>query len=84
MKKLIDMSTIELRHKIIEQLSLIEDTSFLKAIKTIIESKVAESEYKLSEFQKQRISEARKELLNGQTIKNDVLQNEIDEWLSSK
>ena len=78
------MSTIELRHKIIEQLSLIEDTSFLKAIKTIIESKVAESEYKLSEFQKQRISEARKELLNGQTIKNDVLQNEIDEWLSSK
>ena len=78
------MSTLELRHKIIEQLSLIEDTSFLKAIKTIIESKVAEREYKLSEFQKQRISEARKELLNGQAIKNDVIQNEIDEWLSVK
>ena len=78
------MSTIELRHKIIEQLSMIEDASFLKAIKTIIESKVAESEYKLSDFQKQRISQARTELLNGQTIKNDVLQNEIDEWLSSK
>ncbi len=78
------MSTLELRHKIIEQLSLIEDTSFLKAIKTIIESKVAESEYKLSDFQKQRISQARTELLYGQTIINDVLQNEIDEWLSSK
>ena len=78
------MSTLELRHKIIEQLSLIEDTSFLKAIKTIIESKVAESEYKLSDFQKQRISQARKELLYGQTINNDVLQSEIDEWLSSK
>lgn len=78
------MSTLELRHKIIEQLSLIEDTSFLKAIKTIIESKVAESEYKLSDFQKQRISQARTELLYGQTINNDVLQNEIDEWLSSK
>ncbi|MBN2746948.1 MAG: hypothetical protein JXR34_09490 [Bacteroidales bacterium] len=78
------MSTLELRHKIIEQLSLIEDTSFLKAIKTIIEAKVAESEYKLSDFEKQRISQARTELLNGQTINNDVLQNEIDEWLSSK
>jgi len=78
------MSTLELRHKIIEQLSLIEDTSFLKAIKTIIESKVAEREYKLSEFQKQRISEARKELLNGQAIKNDVIQNEINEWLNIK
>jgi len=78
------MSTVELRHKIIEQLSLIEDISFLKAIKTIIESKVAESEYKLSDFQKQRISQARTELLHGQTINNEVLLSEIDEWLNSK
>ena len=49
------MSTIELRHHIIEKLSLIDDDSFLKAIKTIIESKVNEGVYKLSDFQKKRI-----------------------------
>ena len=36
------MSTIELRKHIIKKLSLIDNDSFLKAIKTIIESKVNE------------------------------------------
>ena len=49
------MSTIELRHHIIEKLSLIDDDSFLKAIQTIIESKVNEGVYKLSDFQKKRV-----------------------------
>ena len=56
------MSTNELRHHIIEKLSLIDDDSFLKAIKTIIESKVNESVYKLSDFQKNRIESGRKQL----------------------
>lgn len=45
------MSTVELRHTIIEKLSQIDDTSFLKAIKTIVESKANEDVYKLSDFQ---------------------------------
>lgn len=32
------MSTVELKHIITEQLSLIDDVSFLNAIKTIIET----------------------------------------------
>ena len=55
------MSTIELRHHIIENLSLIDDDSFLKAIKTIIESKVNEGVYKLSDFQKKRIDSGREQ-----------------------
>ena len=78
------MSTIELRHHIIEKLSLIDDDSFLKAIKTIIESKVNESVYKLSDFQKNRIESGRKQLKNGQSISNDTLQKEIDQWLNTK
>ncbi|MCX6321005.1 MAG: hypothetical protein NTX93_04260 [Bacteroidia bacterium] len=78
------MSTIELRHYITEELSLIDDDSFLKAIKTIIESKANEGVYKLSDFQKKRIESGREQLRKGQSISNDVLQKEIDQWLNTK
>jgi hypothetical protein len=78
------MSTIELRHYIIEKLSLIDDDSFLNAIKTIIESKVNEGVYKLSDFQKKRIESGRDQLNKGQSISNDTLQKEIDQWLNTK
>ena len=78
------MSTVELRHTIIEKLSLINDASFLKAIKTIVESKVNEGVYQLSDFQKKRIESARNQVRKGQTISNDTLQKEIDQWLNTK
>jgi hypothetical protein len=78
------MSTIELRHHIIEKLSLIDDDSFLNAIKTIIESKVNEGVYKLSDFQKKRIESGRDQLKKGQSISNVTLQKEIDQWLNTK
>ena len=78
------MSTVELRHIITEHLSHIEDASFLNAIKTIIESKVSEGEYKLSEFQKKRVDIARSELKQKKTISHSDLQKEIDQWLNTK
>jgi hypothetical protein len=78
------MSTIELRDRIIEKLSLIDDDSFLNAIKTIIESKVNEGVYTLSDFQKKRIESARDQLKKGQSISNVTLQKEIDQWLNTK
>lgn len=78
------MSTIELRHIINEYLSMIEDASFLNALKTIIESKVTEGTYKLSEYQKNRIKEARVEYETGRTIPDETLNNEMDQWLNTK
>ncbi|MCF8359519.1 MAG: hypothetical protein K9H26_12215 [Prolixibacteraceae bacterium] len=78
------MSTIELRNIITEKLSLIDDASFLNAIKTIVESKVSEGEYKLSDFQKKRIDVARNELKQKKAISNNDMQNEIDQWLNTK
>ena len=78
------MSTIELRHIIIEHLSLIDDDSFLNAIKTIIESKVSEGEYKLSDFQKKRIDSARADIRQKNTISHNDLQRELDQWLNTK
>jgi hypothetical protein len=78
------MSTVELRHTIIEKLSQIDDASFLRAIKTIVESKENEDVYKLSDFQKKRIKESREQVKLGQTISNDALQKEIREWLGTR
>jgi hypothetical protein len=58
--------------------------TLLKAIKTIIESKVNEGIYKLFDFQKKRIDSARKQIKKGQTISNEALQKEIDQWLNTK
>lgn len=78
------MNTTELRHEINERISLIDDESFLIAIKTIVDSKVLSTIYKLSDFQKERISLGREQLKNGQVISNDELVSEIDQWLSTK
>jgi hypothetical protein len=78
------MSTVELRQHIIEKLSHIEDPSFLKALKTIVESKVNEGIYKLSDFQKKRVTSARDQLKKGQTISDKILNKEIDQWLGTK
>ncbi len=78
------MSTIELRHVITNYLSQIEDVPFLNAIKTIIESKVSEGTYKLSDYQLNRINIARDQLKEKKVISHEDLQNEIDQWLSTK
>ena len=78
------MDTIELRHMINEKISLIDDKSFLVAIKTILDSKVSSSIYQLSDFQIERIALGREQLSNGQVISNEDLQSEIEQWLSTK
>ncbi len=78
------MSTIELRHYIIEKLAHIDDDSFLKAIKILVESKANEGVYKLSDFQKKRIESGREQLRKGQLISDVDLQKEINQWLNTK
>ncbi|HUW06739.1 MAG TPA: hypothetical protein VMW01_10815 [Williamwhitmania sp.] len=75
------MSTIELRHIINEYLTHIDDASFLNAIKTIPESNVAEGPYKLSDYEKKRVEEGREQLKKGETISNESLNSEVDQWL---
>ena len=78
------MSTVELRQKIVDQLSQIEDVAFLKAIKTLVDSKAEDTIYKLSDLQKKRIQEGRMQLKEGKTISHETLQKEIEQWLESK
>jgi hypothetical protein len=78
------MSTLNLKSKIIEQIVQIDDTGFLKAIKTIIESKVESTSIQLTEHQKQRIAKSREQIRNGQFTDNDTLNTKVEKWLSEK
>jgi hypothetical protein len=78
------MSTLELRQVINEYLAHIEDASFLNAIKTMIESRVSDGTYMLSDNQIKRVEEGREQLRQGTTISNESLKLEIDQWLSTK
>jgi len=78
------MSTVELREKIINQLANINDASFLRAIKILVDSKVEKEVYKLSDYQKERIRSGREQLKKEQTISHEDVQKEIDQWLESK
>jgi hypothetical protein len=78
------MSTIELKENIIEQLALIDDISFLKAINAIVESKVNQEVYILSDEQKERINSARIQFNNQTTTSNFVVEEQVNEWLNSK
>lgn len=78
------MSTLELRQVITEYLTHIEDASLLNAIKTMIESRVSDGTYMLSDDQIKRVEEGREQLKQGTTISNESLKLEIDQWLSTK
>ncbi|HPS46429.1 MAG TPA: hypothetical protein PKZ21_04590 [Bacteroidales bacterium] len=78
------MSTLEIRNKLIENIFLIEDKSFLEALKTIVDTKLASTTYELSDFQIDRIKKGREQLMNGNTISNDTVQKKVDKWLSTK
>jgi len=49
-----------------------------------VDCNVPSTKYKLSDFQKERISLGRDQLKNGQVVSNDELVSEIDQWLSTK
>ena len=78
------MTTLDIKSKIIEQILQIDDTGFLKAIKTIIESKIESSAIHLTEYQKQRIAQSREQIRNGQFTDNDTLNKRVEKWLSEK
>jgi len=63
---------------------LIEDKTFLEALKTIIDTKLTSITYELSDYQRYRIRKGREQLINGDTISNENVQNKIDKWLSTK
>ena len=78
------MTTIELKKSIILRIAQIDDSTFLKAIKTIIDSNPSETVFHIPENLKVKLKESRKQIRKGLGISNEDLNNEIMEWLEER
>ena len=78
------MSTTELKNALIQRIAEIEDKSFLQAIKTILDAKAESKVIKLSPEHTKEIMLSKQEIEKGLFIENDLLEKEIEEWLSEK
>jgi hypothetical protein len=78
------MTTIDLKNVLIHKISEIDDISFLKAIKVILDSKTNNKILMLTDQQKEDIMASKKEVESGLIFSEKELDKEIQEWLSVK
>jgi hypothetical protein len=78
------MTAIELKTILINRISEINDVSFLKALKTILDSKTETGIIQLTQSQLDDIIASKKEIEQGLIIENDVLEKEVKQWLNVK
>lgn len=78
------MTTIELKKSIILKIAEIEDSEFLKAIKTIIDSNQSGAVFKVTEPMKKDIEKGRKQIREGKYTTQEDLEKEISAWLKEK
>jgi hypothetical protein len=78
------MTTIELKKVLIHRITEINDVSFLKAMKTILESKTRTEVISLTTEQRNEIIESKKEIEQGLYIEHEVLDKKVSSWLSAR
>ena len=78
------MTTIDLKNLLIHKIAEINDESFLKALKTIIDSKTESTIYSLTEEQRMKIREGKSQIENGDYYINQQVESEINTWLKEK
>ncbi|NVO08936.1 MAG: hypothetical protein HXX16_03145 [Bacteroidales bacterium] len=78
------MTTIELKKVLIHRITEINDISFLKALKTILESKTNTEVISLTLEQRNEIIESKKEIEQGLYIEHELLDKKVSRWLSAR
>ncbi|MBL0293762.1 MAG: hypothetical protein IPQ04_05705 [Saprospiraceae bacterium] len=78
------MTAIELKQILIHRIAEINDESFLKAIKTILDSKIQFNTMKLTKAQISEINESKNQIDKGLFIEQSELDKEFNKWASLK
>ncbi len=78
------MTTIELKKVLIHRITEINDVSFLKAMKTILESKTKTEVISLTTEERNEIIESKKEIEQGLFIEHELLDKKVSRWLSAR
>jgi hypothetical protein len=74
------MTAIELKKILVQRIAEINDISFLKAVKVILDSKTETEVLVLSPEQRDEILKSRNEIEKGLFIDQDKLDKEISKW----
>ena len=78
------MTTLELKTLLIHRISEINDILFLRAIKTILDTKTESGVIQLTQDQLDDIIESKKEIEKGMFVENSVLDKQVRQLLSVK
>ena len=78
------MTAIQLKTLLIHRISEINDVSFLKALKTILDSKTNTGVIQLTQEQLDDIIASKKEIEQGLFIENNALEKEVKQWLNAR
>jgi uncharacterized protein with PIN domain len=78
------MTVIQLKKLLVNRISEINDVSFLKAIKTILDSKTDADVLLLTDDQRKEIMQSKKEIQKGLYIEQEELDKKVAKWASVK
>ena len=78
------MTATELKSILIRKISEINDISYLKAIKTLLDTKTDQEILTLTTKQKEEIIASQKEIEKGLFIGQAELDKEVRKWLNAK
>jgi hypothetical protein len=78
------MTAIELKTLIMHRISEINDVSFLKALKIILDSKTETGVIQLTPDQLGDIIASKKEIEKGMFVEHNLLEKEVKQWLSAR
>jgi len=78
------MNSIELKNILIHRISEINDISFLKALKTILDSKANTKIIQLTTEQRNEIIKSKKDIEQGLFLENEILDKEFEAWVNAK
>ncbi len=80
--RFITMTAFELKTLLIHRIAEINDVSFLRALKTILDTKTESGVIQLTQDQLEDIIESKKEIEKGMFVENNVLDKQVRQWLS--
>jgi hypothetical protein len=78
------MTAIQLKTLLIHRISEINDVSFLKALKTILDTKTETGVIQLTQEQLDDIIASKKEIEQGLFIENIAFEKEVKQWLNAR
>ncbi len=78
------MTTLELKKILIHRIAEIDDLSFLKAIKTILDSKTDSEVLTLTKKQRNEIIESKKDIEKGLFTEHKIFEKEVAGWLKGR